>query len=142
VYEYIAVVRSVHDGDTFKADIDLGFGIWFSNQTFRLLGIQAWELKEEGGPAARDELARLMPIGSEILIRTKKDSKEKFGRYLATVLSHGGDVATALVAGGHAVFWDGHGPRPENPNPHPAELPRQMIVGAYPRTVYDLPDAG
>lgn len=113
MYEYIAVVRSVYDGDTFRADVDLGFGIWTSNIPFRLLGVQAWELGSPGGIPARDALRRLIPIGSEILVRTKKDSREKYGRMLATVLCTAGDVSEALIAGGHAVAWDGTGPRPE-----------------------------
>lgn len=113
MYEYIAVVRSVYDGDTFRADVDLGFGIWTSNQAFRLFGVQAWELGSAGGKAARDFVRKLVPVGSEVLIRTRKDAREKYGRMLATVLCEAGDVAQALIASGHAVAWDGTGPRPE-----------------------------
>lgn len=37
-YRYSATVTAVHDGDTFTADVDLGFGVWLRKQTFRLLG--------------------------------------------------------------------------------------------------------
>ena len=132
MYEYIAVVRSVHDGDTFRADVDLGFGVWTSNQAFRLYGIQAWELGDPRGKPARDELRKLIPVGSEILIKTRKDAREKYGRMLATVLAPVGDVADELVAGGHGVYWDGHGPRPVSV---PPMIPRQLT---YPERIYSL----
>lgn len=127
MYEYIAVVKNVHDADSFRADVDLGFGVWISNIPFRLLGIQGWEVGKEGGRAARDAARALMPVGGEVLIKTRRDDREKYGRYLATVLCEAGDVATALVAGGHAVWWDGTGPRPERTES--AILPvRQAVV--------------
>lgn len=112
MYEYVAVVRSVHDGDTFRADCDLGFGVWLSNVPFRLLGLNAPELGSPGGREARDYLRGLMPVGTEIVIRTKKDSREKYGRLLATVLGSLGDVNNSMVASGHAKAWDGTGSRP------------------------------
>lgn len=129
MYEYIAVVRSVYDSDTFRADVDLGFGVWTSNVAFRLLGIQGWELGSAKGRAARDAARTLMPVGAEVLIRTRKDEREKYGRMLATVLCEVGDVGEALIAGGHAVAWDGTGPRPETPvtvseKPLPVRLAR------------------
>jgi micrococcal nuclease len=113
VYEYVAVVRSVHDGDTFRADVDLGFDVWIKNIPFRLLGLNAPEIGSETGRASRDYLRALMPPGTEIVIRTKKDAKEKYGRMLATVLGALGDVNQAMIGSGHALPWDGTGPRPE-----------------------------
>jgi endonuclease YncB( thermonuclease family) len=115
VYEYIAVVRSVHDGDSFRADVDLGFGIWARGIPFRLAGIQAWELGSAEGRAARDFARGLMPVGAEIVIRTRRDTREKYGRMLATVLTESGDVCAALVAAGFAVPWEGDGKKPEPP---------------------------
>lgn len=112
MYEYIAVVRSVHDGDTFRADVDLGFGVWISNQPFRLMGIQAPELGNVKGRDARDALRRLIPVGGEVRIKTQKDTREKYGRWLAVVTGVDGDIGDALIASGHAVAWDGTGPKP------------------------------
>lgn len=112
MYEYVAIIESVHDGDTFRARIDLGFGVWIANEAFRLTGINAPELGTAKGKPSRDELRRLMPVGSRVVIRTHKDGREKYGRYLATVTAAEGDVATSLIASGHALPWDGTGQRP------------------------------
>lgn len=112
MYEYEAVITSVHDGDTFRADVDCGFGIWRKNEVFRLEGINAPELGSTGGRAARDFARELMPVGSRVTIRTRKDAREKYGRYLATVQCAEGDVAESLIASGHAKPWDGTGIRP------------------------------
>ena len=47
MYEYRAKVVSVYDADTFRVDIDLGFGIWMKNQSVRWLKIDAWEMRGE-----------------------------------------------------------------------------------------------
>jgi endonuclease YncB( thermonuclease family) len=44
-YHYSARVIDVHDGDTIRCDIDLGFGkITLRNQAFRFFGINAPEI--------------------------------------------------------------------------------------------------
>lgn len=116
MYEYEATIVSVHDGDTLRADVDLGFDTWRGNEPFRLLGIQAPELGKPGGRESRDWLRDLLPIGTVIRIVTEKDRTEKYGRYLATIFLPGKlddlNVNEALVDAGHAVRWDGTGPRP------------------------------
>jgi micrococcal nuclease len=89
LYEYNAVIRSVYDGDTCRADIDLGFGIWTSNQSLRLLGIDAPELGKPGGKEARDYLRQMLPIGATVVIRTVKDEDDKYGRLLASIVATG-----------------------------------------------------
>jgi micrococcal nuclease len=106
MYEYRAHVRSVHDGDTLRADIDCGFGIWTANQQLRLLGIDP-ELGKPGGIEARDYLRSVLPIGSEVIIRTVKDQGDKYGRWLATVMVNGEDVNLTMIQTGHAVPYDG-----------------------------------
>jgi micrococcal nuclease len=91
LYEYQAHVISVYDGDTFRADVDLGFSIWVKAQDFRMLGINAPEMNSKdpavvaAATKARDAL-RGMILGKDITIRTQKDKLEKYGRMLATVL--------------------------------------------------------
>jgi len=114
MYEYRAHVRSVYDGDTIRADIDCGFGIWTANQSLRLLGIDAPELGKPGGKEARDYLRGLLPVGTAVTIRTVKDETEKYGRLLATIVK-ADDTLTipvndAMVLAGHAVPYNG-GPR-------------------------------
>lgn len=86
-YTYRAVVTDVYDGDTLTADVDCGFGIWLNKQHFRLYGINTPEMKgptKEKATVARDVLRNLVN-GKEITIRTHKDVKEKYGRFLAEV---------------------------------------------------------
>jgi endonuclease YncB( thermonuclease family) len=110
MYEYHAVIRSIYDADTCRADIDLGFGIWTANQSIRLYGIDAPELGTPEGRVARDYLRTLMPVGSTVLLRTHKDEAEKYGRWLGQIWLHDGDVLSInqqLVDTGHAKPYDG-----------------------------------
>jgi micrococcal nuclease len=113
MYEYRAHVRSVYDGDTLRADIDCGFGIWTANQSLRLLGIDAPELGKPGGIEARDFLRSLLPVGAGITIRTVKDADDKYGRLLALVWDNdhgdvwGDSVNDRMIGASHAVPYDG-----------------------------------
>lgn len=105
MYEYRAVVTSVHDGDTVTVDIDLGFGIRVLQEKIRLTGIDAPELDCDGGKASRTALISKV-LGNTLLIRTEKDRKEKWGRYLGTLILDGGiNVNDWLVECGYAVRW-------------------------------------
>lgn len=114
MYEYKAVIREVYDGDTVRADIDLGFGMWMHRQALRLAGIDAPELRGEtigAGRAARDFLRNLL-LDEPVVIRTHKAGK--YGRWLAEIyreLAGGGRVLVnaELIEAGHAV------PYPPNP---------------------------
>lgn len=106
MYEYRAVVVSVYDGDTIKVDIDLGFGIWKKNETIRLWGIDAPEIRgeeREAGLKARSGLRRLI-LGGDVIIQTEKDEKGKYGRYIGRVLLDGLCVSTMMVSTGLAEF--------------------------------------
>lgn len=105
MYTYKAIVKSIYDGDTLRADIDLGFGVILSDQSLRLLGIDAPEMRGEERPqglASRSFVAERIPVGSEITITTFKDRKEKFGRYLATIFYDGKNLNEELLSSGHA----------------------------------------
>lgn len=91
---YNAVAIENYDGDTAKFDIDLGFSTWIHKEPVRLFGINASELnakdKDERAKAisARDYLHSLLfenGVSRTIILETFKDSKEKYGRYLANV---------------------------------------------------------
>ena len=87
-YIYRAEVLSVYDGDTLLLDIDLGFGVWLHNQTIRLFGLNAPELRGPERPqgiAAREALKQKLPVGSVVQIQTEKDKKGKYGRWLGTI---------------------------------------------------------
>jgi endonuclease YncB( thermonuclease family) len=128
VYEYTAVVRDVHDGDTITVDIDLGLGVWKHGASLRLYGCNARELKDPGGAEARDNLAALLPVGSRIIVRSYKPGRDlpedKYGgRYDATVaLPDGRDLVTLLIAGQWVSPWNGKGARPVPPWPRTAAV--------------------
>lgn len=85
-YTYDAHITRAYDGDTVCAEVDLGFGMT-TRQTFRLARINAPEVKGEQkdkGVEARNFL-RDRVLGRDVLIRTYKDGKEKYGRYLADI---------------------------------------------------------
>lgn len=120
MYTYNARVVTVHDGDTLTLDVDLGF---FTHVVvpFRILGMNARELSEPGGPEARDHLIELLPVGTSVTITSVKP--DKFGgRYDAVISWHndgGGDVDVAglLIVNQWAAAWNGLGVKPVPPWP-------------------------
>ena len=87
MYEYKAFVRKVYDGDTVTVDFDLGFGITFSGQKIRLLGINAPEVRgpqRPDGLKSRDALRDR--IGNKwVKVKTHKDRRGKYGRWLGEI---------------------------------------------------------
>ncbi len=85
IYQYRARVVSVYDGDTLRADVDLGFFTWIRNEQFRLARINAPEVRgpsRNDGLRSRDRLRELV-LDQNVLIETEK--KGKYGRYIAEV---------------------------------------------------------
>ena len=68
--EVIATAKSIMDGDTFYIDIDRVIdghtGVEEGDDTVRLAGVNAWELSDTGGEAARHFLENLIPPGTTI----------------------------------------------------------------------------
>lgn len=108
MYEYRATVLRVIDGDTVEARVDLGFDV-FAVQRFRLDGINAPETKGESrdaGKAATEYLRTLVAknaTGGVLTIQTRKDKREKYGRYLAVLIASGWNLNAVMVNTGHAV---------------------------------------
>lgn len=112
MYIYQATVDRVVDGDTLDLRIDLGFSV-FTTQRVRLLGINAAEHNTDMGKKATAFVeAWVVEHGPTFTVRTHKDQKEKYGRYLALILSGASDLGEALLDAGLAVPYDGNGPRP------------------------------
>jgi endonuclease YncB( thermonuclease family) len=111
-YTYRAQVWRVIDGDTFIADVDLGFGIWIHQQSFRLLGCNAREKNDPGGREAARNLAGLIGNGTMLTLTSVKP--DKFGgRYDASVtLPDGTDLVETLIQHQWASAWDGTGTKP------------------------------
>ena len=86
MYEYRAKVEKIYDGDTITVEIVLGFGV-YKTERLRLSGIDAPELRGEQRPyglVSRDKLRELI-LGQEVIIKTYKDKKGKYGRYIADI---------------------------------------------------------
>lgn len=110
MYEYRARVAYVHDADTVRLDVDLGFGVWLHRVPFRLAGIDAPELGTPEGRAARDWLRGMLPTFTELIAITQKDKGDKYGRYLADLYFAPGAVLSInqqLIDAGHARPYDG-----------------------------------
>ena len=114
MHEYKAEIDRVVDGDTVDVSIDLGFDIWYKARV-RLAGIDAWESRtkdleeKEKGLAAKARLKELVD-GKEVILRTSKDSKGKFGRVLADVIlpEDQTNVNQLLIDECHAYeYWGG-----------------------------------
>jgi micrococcal nuclease len=87
MFEYMAKVVSVYDGDTIRVDLDLGFGIKLENQSIRFLGLDTPEVRgderDEGIPVR--DYVREQILDKEVMLRTYKDKKGKYGRWLAEI---------------------------------------------------------
>ena len=89
-YVYRAHIHRIIDGDTFEADVDLGFNITV-RETFRLKDIDTPETfrprneaERSHGKQATTEV-RVWMDNQDVLIKTWKDSDGKYGRMLADV---------------------------------------------------------
>ncbi len=113
LYLYKAKIISVYDGDTCRADIDLGLKVWIKNERLRLLRINAPELRgdeREEGLKSRDFLRKQI-ADKEVILQTKKDKKGKYGRYLAEIwvkdaTDHWQNVNDLMVEQGFAEYKD------------------------------------
>lgn len=82
LFTYRAYIENVIDGDTLKARIDQGFGIW-NRQVLRLRDIDAPEAGTREGDAARTFVRSLLKEASLIILRSSKS--DKYDRYLADI---------------------------------------------------------
>lgn len=107
MYEYSAKVVKVYDGDTITVDVDLGFGVWMHKQKIRLVGINTPEVRgeeREEGLKSRDWL-REQILDKLITLRTAKDRKGKYGRWLGAVIFNGTNINQELISLGLAERW-------------------------------------
>lgn len=98
-----ATIISVHDGDTCRAVVDLGFGITIT-ESFRLVGVDAPELPTKAGVTTGDKLRERINLKNvEIIV----PGREKYGRWLAVVMLSGENINEWLVKEGLAKPYDG-----------------------------------
>jgi endonuclease YncB( thermonuclease family) len=100
---YPVVVLDVHDGDTFRARLDLGFRVGVEIDV-RIAAINAPELNAAGGPEAREFLIGLLTTTPEIHVRSLR-AERSFARWVCTVTADGVDVGESMIDAGQAVRW-------------------------------------
>ncbi len=108
---YRARAIGVHDGDTIKVDVDLGFSMSLKNLKVRLTGIDTAEMTSKDpelkkkAVAARDWL-REKCTGADLFLESA--GQDKYGRWLGKVyLQNGLCLNEELVKLGLAVSYDG-----------------------------------
>lgn len=109
MYNYAARIVRWIDGDTFEAEVDLGFFVSYRSN-FRAYGINAPEVRgasREAGLAARNYASTLAPPGSFVNLTTTK--ADKYGRWLASfpINSTGQPFSHEMIEAGHAVPYFG-----------------------------------
>ena len=112
VYERHATVVRVVDGDTLHLNVDLGCDIEVA-MTVRLSGLNAPEMSTVEGKAAKAYVEQWVEErGPRFVVRTEKDKREKYGRYLADLLPFDAEPFTdslcqALLTYRYAVPYSG-----------------------------------
>ena len=115
MYEYKVKVTRVVDGDTVDADVDLGFDI-FVKDRIRLMGIDTPESRTRNkaekklGLLAKERLKALCKQHKgNIILKTSKEGKGKFGRILGSIYANGSEITfnDILIAEGHARKYYG-----------------------------------
>lgn len=102
VYTLPGVIDRVIDGDTVVVHVGILPGKELHGESVRVAGINAPELRNAGGAAARDYLSELLPAGTEVLVIASRE--DKYGRLLARiVLPDGRDASDLMLSAGHAV---------------------------------------
>lgn len=92
---WLGKVTHVSDGDTLWLKPDSGL----APRKVRLLGLDAPELCQAGGEAAR---AALQGLVAGKPVQVKVNFQDKYGRDLARLRVDEGDVGAAMVSAGHA----------------------------------------
>lgn len=111
---YNATVVRIVDGDTIRLDIDLGFDIVLKNRSVRLYKVDTPEcrtrdLKEKAaGLLSKEVVQNLIAVGERVFIRTKLDTKGKFGRLMGTIITTDNiNINEHLINNNYAVEYYG-----------------------------------
>lgn len=95
-----AYVVKVYDGDTITVVLDRRFKDT-SLMRIRIRNLNAAELNEAGGAAARDHLAKLLPVGTPVIVTTFKQTHDRYeGDVLFEADGVMRDVRDAMSDGG------------------------------------------
>lgn len=107
VYPRTCTVVRVVDGDTLHVLADLGCDITLA-MVVRLYGVNAPEHNTPTGPAATAFVrAWVAEHGPTFELRTVKDKREKYGRYLADLVPADGSLSLclALITSANAAIY-------------------------------------
>lgn len=116
---YPGTVTAVHDGDTLRVLVDVGFNA-FMRIDARLYGCNAAELATPAGVAARSHLATLAVPDAPVMVTCYGPDKYG-GRWTCDVVTTAGvSLSRQMIADGYAAAWNGHGSAPVPPWPVPA----------------------
>jgi micrococcal nuclease len=107
LYQYALQNVSIVDGDTIKADIDLGFGVSLTNKKIRLEHINCPEKDTPEGVDAKHYTEGWVTQHNDCIVVVKNHREDKYGRILGTVTSDGQSLADALKLAGHGVDYEG-----------------------------------
>ena len=112
MYEYSCRINRVIDGDSVDVCIDLGFDISFTSSV-RLYGIDTPESRtrdpeeKKCGLLSKKFLEEAVKNGKNIIIRTQKDEKGKFGRVLGSLVIDGININHKMIEENLAVAYYG-----------------------------------
>ena len=144
--EYDVKVVKVVDGDTVDVDINLGFGVWLSDERVRIMGIDTPESRTSDkvedlfGEAAKARLKSLMEKDARLITTENKhgeDMKGKFGRILGDFRTADGRTVTEiLIEEGHAVAYFG-GSKEEITAKHMVNRQKLLREGLISQEDYD-----
>ena len=114
MHTYRCKILKVIDGDTVDVDIDLGFGIWMKKERIRMMGIDTPESRTSDktekifGNIAKDFVLEKLPVGSDQVLKTFKDSTGKFGRILGDfIIDDNISLVEALIHNRMGVAYHG-----------------------------------
>jgi len=98
LYQYKARIIDVYDGDTATAIVDLGFHV-SKKIKMRFYGIDTPEIRGEErdlGLISKQRVVDLI-LNKEVMIKTYKDKKDKYGRWLAEIYLPGDDKSVNSI---------------------------------------------
>jgi endonuclease YncB( thermonuclease family) len=98
LFTYQARAGRIIDGDTLYAAIDLHFGIVIE-QKLRLRGIDCPEIDTPEGQRARQFVRARLKGLDWIIVKTHKDTSDKYDRYLADIFYLPGERDPQKIAG-------------------------------------------
>jgi len=127
---YFAEVTHVSDGDTLWVKPE---GV-ATPRKLRLLGLDAPEICQSGGVAARDALTALV---ENVRVRVSVKYQDTYERGLARISVNGEDVGARLVASGHA--WSNRWHHNQGPYAKQEAQARDQHLGLFAQTQVEMP---